>query len=282
MSLNQVTFAVEAVEDYFEVQNVIVPECDRAQECYTVMVNRPIRITLGMRTDGATFSDYRLQYKATHADGSDILLTKGQPVVGQRVTRPFQLSDNGKTLVAPLCLYPLFSQTQKRPITVSFFLERDGVAVSEWVSTPLFKVVSKPPTSVRGPAPKRRKSNEGESVDDADTGVDDTSDISGEKYAAILQELKQIKAMVSTVKPEPEAFTAGDSRPLKRKSEAPSGTELAKSIGTLSHESMQAMLRELSANYPDTFSTMMLTGTAFQVTGMDSNFSAMDDAFGHF
>jgi len=260
-----VRFTVTRVEDAVEVKEVFIEGCDKALDCHTVIANRPIRIRLHMLDGDASFSEYKLHFVAQHCDGGEVVGQSGQKPVDVRVTRPLEVSGNGRVLIAPLYFQTLFSQTQKKPIKVIFGLEKDGEMVSDWVSSPPFKVVSKPPTSVRGPIKKRRKSNEGESYDGEN--VDAPSD-SNEFHSHILSELRQIKLMMTAVKPEPNTFSAGDSRPLKRKS---CESELVASIAGLSHESIKDMLRELSTNHPETFATMIMTGSVMQMHGSTAN-----------
>lgn len=274
MSSAQVVFTVSNVEDSVEVKESFIPGLDGAYQCHTVIANRPIRIHFRMLTPGASFVDYKLEMQATHADGSEVIgMQPGQQPIGTRATRPFEVQDNGRTLITPIYFYTLFSQTQKRPITVHFRLERDGIAMSDWVTTPYFKVVSKPPVALRGPTAKRRKYEEGQAFDEID--AEEHSEAPMDRYGRILKELRDIKAMMRAVKPDPEAFNAGDSRPLKRKVDVMTESEIAATIGGMTHESIRHMLRELSTSHPETFNSLLLLGTAMQ----QMDFNCDDDHF---
>lgn len=263
MSFDKLTFIVSAIEDAVEVKELFIPGLDGAYQCHTVIANRPVRIHLQMLTPGASFVDYKLQMRASHPDGSEVIgLQPGQEPIGTRATRPLEAHDNGRTLIAPIYFYTLFSQTQKRPITVQFRLERDKIAMSNWITTPYFKVVSKQPVALRGPVAKRRKSEYGHTLNEVNA-VDD-SEASNDTHFRILKELRDIKTLIGGVKLEPETFITGDSRPLKRKMDSMPELEIAAIIGERSNESLRNILRELSTPHPETFNSLVMLGTAMQ------------------
>lgn len=231
-----------------------------------------------MLSERESFADYTMKFQASYCDGGQIIGQTDQSAVGSRPSRPFVVSEDGRSLIAPIYFHVLFSQTQKKPVTVNFYLEENGVAVSDWVNSPAFKVVSKPPMSVRAAsANKRRKCYEGDSSDGFNEEEEGAQDSPADKYSQILSELQQIKGMMSAAKPDPETSNVGSSRPLKRKLEPSSESDIAKSIAALNHESMRHMLRELSIYHPESFQALVMMGSAMQIqissSTMDNNFN---------